>query len=322
MSTPNQTFCVDASTLRLDIFLANKTGESRSFVKSQIELGHVCVNDKPVTKVSFKLNEGDEVRIEFVQADQWEGVPIEGPLDIIHEEDHFLVLNKPQGIIVHPAASTSEPTLANHLLHYFKEAPAFKDLSPFRPGIVHRLDRGTSGLLLIAKDSKMQAYLSSLFETRQIQKTYQAVVWGEMEGSGKFNSAVGRDTKNRQKMSSRTSKPREALTYWSSLKHTPTFSFVELKPKTGRTHQLRVHLTEAGFPIVGDPIYGKGLTTHRRTTLPTPIIKTLDSVNETFLHARFLEFEHPTTKKTLKFEAPLPKSFQDFLTLVELTKSN
>jgi 23S rRNA pseudouridine1911/1915/1917 synthase len=201
------------------------------------------------------------------------------------------------------------------LLFHLQPAADFSSLSPVRPGIVHRLDRGTSGCLVVAKNRKTLELLSSQFKNREVEKQYEAIVWGKMKDEGVFRSSIGRHPQDRKRMSTRALEGREAETRWKNLYSSSHFTWVRLFPKTGRTHQLRVHLSEGGFPIVGDPLYGKRsrLIKHLSPTVQ----EALSGVKATFLHAGRLSFRHPTEGSQLVFEAPLPKAFADMIALLK-----
>lgn len=302
------------SSLRLDVFLSQKTGKSRQFIQEQIRLGHVLRNGKSISKISQKLAAGDTISGEFVEQAAFLGmVPVAGDLDVIYEDADLMALNKAQGIVVHPAAGFRGATLVHHLLHYLKEPKEFLETSDTRPGIVHRLDRGTSGVLLIAKHRKAQETLSRHFKLRKIKKEYEAIAWGKVKAAGEFRSTMGRDVGDRKKMSSRTAKGREALTRFQTAEVFSHFSHVRLFPHTGRTHQLRVHLSEAGHPIVGDALYAKRSTPKQIAALAPELRELLAGAKHTFLHARRLSLEHPTTGKLLEIEAPTPKNFLELL---------
>ena len=250
----------------------------------------------------------------FVEPENFENVvPTKGDLAILYEDDSLLVLNKAQGVVIHPAIGHRGETLVHHLLYYLQGSPEFPTLSPTRPGIVHRLDRGTSGLLLVAKNRDALEELSRQFKQREIKKEYEAIAYGAMKtASGRFESTIGRDPKDRKKMSSRSKDGREALTLWTRKEAFHHFTYVRLFPHTGRTHQLRVHLTEASHPIVGDDLYGKGSRT-RRAPFHPDVEALVQGATQTFLHAAALHLVHPSTKKKISFEAPLPENFKTFL---------
>jgi len=213
------------------------------------------------------------------------------PLDIIYEDKDILVINKPRGLTVHPGAGNRSGTLVNALLHHCRDLSGIGGVE--RPGIVHRLDKDTSGILLVAKNDKAHQVLSAQFKDRTIQKTYLAIVKGNpKKDEGTIAEPIGRHPVNRKKMAV-SHKGREAVTHYKVLKRFKEYSLVELKPKTGRTHQLRVHLAHIGHSILGDPVYGKG--------------------NAQLLHAYKIKFTHPRTEKELEFEAKLP---DDMLKLI------
>ncbi len=302
---------------RIDAFLAEVCSESRSFIQSQIGLGAITLNAQPIQKAGQTVRVGDTVEAEWKRAAPTGGAltPVQGNLAILFEDDSLLVLNKPQGLVVHPAASYSGTTVVHHLLHHLNDSPDFADSD--RPGIVHRLDKGTSGVLIIAKNRKSAELLSQQFKDRSVKKLYEAVTWGKMEPGGRFQTKMGRDKVNRLKHSSRTNKPREAITDWKTIATFKHFSHVLLAPLTGRTHQLRVHLSESRHPIVGDSTYGAGLTLNRKADLAPRILELLVEANATFLHAREIVFEHPVTRVPLHFKAERPEVFTQLLDLLE-----
>jgi len=299
---------------RLDSFLTENTGKSRAFIQEQIKLQRAQVNGSLCLKSSHRLKSGDTVSFQWVDEiipSHLTGTP--GDLDILFEDEFLLAINKAAGVIVHPGAGQKENTLVHHLLHYLNSSQ-FSELSSERPGIVHRLDQGTTGVLLVAKTERMQVLLSEMFKNRTIKKRYQAITYGKVTLSGTITLPIGRDRKDRKKMSSRTHKARTAITQWKSLDRFEHFSHVELAPQTGRTHQLRVHLSETGFPIVGDPTYGKGKP--KGSSLALAITDWLKPLDHTLLHARSLDFSHPITTKHIKVVAPLPSDFTQFLSLL------
>ncbi len=314
---PSDPFLVEGDPIRLDVFLVAKTGRSRMFLKEQIELGNIQVNGSPVTKTGLKVRSGDQVSCLFTEQAPLDLEPIEGHLSILFEDEHLIVLNKRQGDVVHPAPGHQGETLVHYLLHHMRHDPKFAASDTDRPGIVHRLDRGTSGVMLVAKTRGIQEALSKLFKDRLVKKEYEAVVWGKPPDRGVWKSEIGRDTKNRKKMSSRTSKGRASVTHFERRRLFQHFAHLALFPHTGRTHQIRVHVTEAGYPIVGDPLYGRGTTPARLRGLDHGVAGTAAAITETLLHARALSFEHPVTKAPLRFEAPRPETFENFLSLLE-----
>lgn len=301
---------------RVDLVLARRTSRTRTFVKEQIARGAVRVNGAICEKPAQLLHSGDEIAIEFQEAPPLDLVPVPAKLRILHEDDDFLALDKDQGTVVHPAPGHKGPTLVHHLLHHLKSDPQFSATSPARPGIVHRLDRGTSGVILIAKHRSALEALARQFKDRSIRKEYVAIAWGRMKESGRFASSIGRDPRHRHRMSSKSQTGREALTLFRRELGFDHFSFVRLFPHTGRTHQLRVHLSEAGHTIVGDDLYGKP-TKSRIGGLSPALAAFLSEVSATFLHAERLSLLHPRTGAPLDIRAPLPETFHRLLTLLE-----
>ncbi len=307
-----------AASARLDRVLGEITAQSRSFLQQQIQAGHVLLNGKRVQKAGQLVRAGDEIQAQWQAAEPRHALtPVPADLKILFEDASLLVLDKPQGMVVHPAPSHSGPTLVHHLLSHLPETPDTGALED-RAGIVHRLDKGTSGVLLVAKTRAVQEALSAQFKARTVHKEYEALAWGIMTPEGRFASCIGRDRRNRLKMSSRTQKGREAVTDWKVQTQFRHFAHVRLFPFTGRTHQLRVHLSEGGHPIVGDPLYGRGLTEARRRELPGPVAEKLERLEATLLHAVRLEFHHPLCGEPMHFEAPRPEIFDSVL--AELAK--
>lgn len=309
-------FQVEEFEARLDLYLQTQTGESRTYVQEQIRAGVVKINGAPAKKPSQKVRQGDHIEGHFLSAPPSELTAVEHPLNVLWEDEYLLALNKDQGTVVHPAVGHREETLVHYLLHYLQQHGPFKEFGTERPGIVHRLDRGTSGVILVAKDRKTQDKLQRLFKAREMKKEYEAIVWGTPPLEGQFLSVIGRDQRDRKKMSSKTSAGREALTSYKRAATYKHFSHMVLFPKTGRTHQLRVHLTEAGFPIVGDPLYGERSLSKRGGKLAVPLVDFLKKIEMTFLHARSLTFPHPVTKEILALEAKRPEIFDKFLNLL------
>jgi 23S rRNA pseudouridine1911/1915/1917 synthase len=313
----SSSFEITTESGRLDSFLSKATGKSRTFVQEQIKLGRVLINGKPPKKASDKLRVGDKVTADFEEKPVFsELTPIAFPLDILFEDKDLLVLNKPQGLVVHPASGHKGETLIHYLLHHLKDSESFLETSSTRPGLVHRLDRGTTGVILIAKTREIQEALSAQFKSRKVEKIYEAIVWGKMKPMGTMKSNIGRDRNDRKKMSSRTAKGREAVTRWQALFSSLHFTHVELYPKTGRTHQLRVQLTEALHPIVGDDLYGVGSAKKRAQALSEDLQKQVSEITQTFLHAKSLAFSHPTTGENMVVTAPRPEPFDKFLSVM------
>ena len=285
---------------RLDeILLENYSDVTRSQIKNQIENGRVTVNGVVATKAGLKVKIGDRIETNFVFDEPLESVAPENiPLDIVYEDADIAVINKPQGMTVHPAAGNREHTLANALSFYFD---SLSDVNgAVRPGIVHRIDKDTSGLLVVAKNNKAHVDLAAQFEKHSAHRTYVALCEGNFkEQKGDLDTLIGRDAKNRKKMAVVWGGGKRAITHWHVLKQYDGFALVEFVLETGRTHQIRVHAKYLGHPIVGDAVYGSK--------------KQKFSLSGQLLHAKKLELRHPTTKKEMEFEAPLPAYFEDVL---------
>jgi 23S rRNA pseudouridine1911/1915/1917 synthase len=309
MSSRTESFIVEKSLLseRLDAFLRRKfPAVSRVALKRLIEQGHVRINGQPV-KPTHSPHAGEEIEIHWPEPRPADARPEEIPLDILFEDPSLLVLNKPAGLVVHPAAGHEEHTLVNALLHHCGgELSGIGGVA--RPGIVHRLDKETSGCLVIAKNDEAHIALSAQFAGRQVKKVYNAIVCGELErDSGEIRAAIARHPSHRKRMAVREDDSgRAAHTTWRVLERLNSATFVEAQLHTGRTHQVRVHFQFLGHPLAGDETYGarqnKKLT--ELTGYEAPRV---------MLHARELSFVHPQTEESLSFEAPLPEDFREAL---------
>lgn len=271
---------------RLDIWLSKALQQSRSFIQKCCKQKKVLLNDN-ATKSSTILKKGDIISYSLVK-EPLELVPSDIPLDIVYEDTNIIVINKPAGLTVHPGAGNKTHTVVNALLYYNKTLSTAGDLS--RPGIIHRLDKDTSGLLLIAKNNKAHEKLAKLFQDRKINKKYIALIQGYLkESAAIIDEPIGRMPNNYQKMTVDYGRGKKAVTKYTVLKAANEKTLVDIDLLTGRTHQIRVHFAHLGHPLVGDPIYGK------------------KGGKRQLLHAYFLEFEHPTTKQTMTFSLPFPK---------------
>lgn len=285
---------------RLDVFLVNRERDmSRSRLQRLIELGRIRINDQ-VVRPSQKIKPGDRITMDVPKA---EPLALQGeaiPLEVLFEDDQLLILNKPPGIVVHPAPGNWTGTLVNALLHYFQVSGGTVSNigGKERPGLVHRLDKDTSGVMVIAKTDHAHRHLSGQFKQHTIIRVYEALVWEvPKKGHGLIELAIGRDSKERKKFSSRTSRPKEAVTeYAVDRRFGKLASHLLLYPRTGRTHQLRVHLASLGHPILGDPSYG-GRKVCTVDGVPVPRV---------MLHARTLGFRHPVTGEFCEYERPCP----------------
>lgn len=287
---------------RLDVFLTKQIpGLTRSQLKKLIEGNQVRINSLP-TKGAYKLRLGD--RIEGNYSDEEPGllIPQDIPLDIVFQDDDLVIINKPSGMVVHPGTGTKTGTLAHALKFHF---PGIALLGPpMRPGIVHRLDKDTSGLIVAALSEASFVSLKNQFKMRQVDKMYLALVWGRMPGQdGLMDWPIGRHPKLGEKMSIKTRNPRDAKTLYEVEREYGQYSLLRLKPITGRTHQIRVHLAASGHPVVGDPLYGGR---RKKSTCP-----------RLFLHAFRLAFDHPVTGVRICHSAPLPEDLQSFLDRLE-----
>ncbi|NPA39816.1 MAG: RluA family pseudouridine synthase [Thermodesulfobacteria bacterium] len=294
------TFCVEPEDAgkRLDVFLKEKINElSRSRIKSLIEEGKILVNGKK-SKSSYKVKNKDIVLVEIPPEKEIDISPSDVPFDILFEDEHIAVINKPPGVVVHPAPGHYEDTLVHGLVKRLKNLSGIG--GKLRPGIVHRLDKDTSGIMLVAKNDQAHKNLSEAFKNRLIKKTYFAIVYKTFERKkGKIETFIGRHPVHRKKMAV-LPQGREAITEYQVIENLYKASLVELKPLTGRTHQLRVHMSFLGHPILGDPVYG-GL----KHDLP--------KAPRLMLHAGKITFTHPVKKETLNFEAPFPEDFKTYL---------
>jgi 23S rRNA pseudouridine1911/1915/1917 synthase len=288
-------FVADAAGLRLDKYVGEKCPElSRTHAQQLIHDGFIKVNGN-TAKSSLKLNPGDKVDIVIPPepAPRLEAENI--PLSIVYEDADLLVIDKPAGLAVHPAPGHPSHTLVNALLHYLPSLAADDDT--LRPGIVHRLDKDTSGLLVVAKNRVAQANLSQQFKDRVVKKTYLTLVNGQLTPEkGTIDAAIGRDPSHRQRMAI-VNEGREARTEYRVIRYIGGYSLLEIKPETGRTHQIRVHLAAIGFPVVGDATYG----------LKSPRLP------RQFLHASKITFRLPSTGATVEFESPLPPDLEQTL---------
>jgi 23S rRNA pseudouridine1911/1915/1917 synthase len=299
------------SSVRIDAYLALKiAGWSRARLQRLIQDEDVLVNGEP-TKTSYRIRPGDQIEIELVSPDPESFAPENIPLDIVYEDDSLVVVNKPAGLVVHPAAGVHSGTLANALAYHFEQLS--ERGGKIRPGIVHRLDKDTSGLMVIAKTEEVHEHLANQFRAREVSKLYLALVHGVVQSdSGRIEQPVGRDPRNRTKMA--VIKGREALTLYRVKQRYGAFTLLQVELKTGRTHQIRVHLAWLKHPVVGDETYGGG----RDNTVRDPKIRIrIKKLARQFLHAEQLGFVHPKSGQQMRFTSSLPSELMGLLTVLQ-----
>ncbi len=307
--------------MRLDAYLADQIeGWSRSRLQRLITDGDVLVNEK-TAKASYKIHAGDEIDVDLVEAPAAVFEPENIPLDIVFEDEYLAVINKPAGMVVHPGAGNVDGTLANALAHHFgfgvsdlgfsgdSEQSADEKLKS-KIGIVHRLDKETSGLIVVAKDEETHEALSNQFRDRVVAKQYVTLVHGNpRENKGTIDRPMARDRWHRTKMTV-AANGRNALTMWKVRQRYEKFTLIEVEIKTGRTHQIRVHLASINHPVVGDGTYNEG---RDNTVNDVDIKNAIRILDRFFLHAEKLSFDHPNTGERLTFELPLPQELEDLL---------
>ena len=297
----------DAGT-RLDAFLASRIeGWSRARLQRLIEEGDVLVNGR-ASKVSYKLRETDEIEAELTALPTTSFLPEDIPIDVVYEDDDLIIVNKPAGIVVHPGAGAKTGTLANALAFHFQNLSTAGGVA--RPGIVHRLDKDTSGLLLVAKTEPAHENLAEQFRARAVFKSYVALVHGQMEKDrGEIDEPIARDPRHRTRMAI-VRGGRSALSIYRARERFDRFTLIDVELKTGRTHQIRVHLAWIKHPVVGDDTYGSG----RDNTVSNPHIRgQITRLSRQFLHAEKLGFIHPKSGKRVNFISPLPHELQRLL---------
>lgn len=287
----------DAGT-RADVFLAAKLGVSRSNMQKLLEDGRVKRGEK-IIKANYKVRAGEVFVVDIPEPEPIEAVPENIPLDIIYEDDDVVVLNKARGMVVHPAPGNYTGTLVNALLYHCSNLSGIN--SAIRPGIVHRLDKDTSGIMIVAKNDAAHISLSQQIQSKTAVRTYLAVVRGNIKtDSGTIETQIARDKTDRKKMAVVKEGGRDAITDYEVLERFGKYTLVRCKLRTGRTHQIRVHMEYLGYPLVGDPKYSP--------------MKTPFGIKGQALHSHTLEFTHPRTGERMKFEAPLPEDMHKIIT--------
>jgi 23S rRNA pseudouridine1911/1915/1917 synthase len=305
----------EAGGTRLDTWLASQIlTTSRTQLRRAIEAGKVLVDDQPVDKPAYAVRPGEFVRLTIVPVAPLEAKPSPIPLDIVYEDEAILVLHKPAGMVTHPGAGVADGTLANGLVYYFQQQQMAlpRRGGPSRPGIVHRLDVGTSGLLVVARTDLAHLRLAEQFQSRQVRKRYAALVHGVVEeSSGRIEVPIGRDPRSRVRMAVRPAgEGREALTFYHVVERLAEFTRLDVEIKTGRTHQIRVHLAHLRHPIAGDPLYSEGRANSLRSVQAKVALSRL---GRPFLHAASLGFFHPLEGDWREFTAPLPSDLSALL---------
>lgn len=297
-----KTFEVTEGGQRLDVYLAHLLPDhTRSRLQNMIKDGDVTVNDRTV-KSGLKLSVGDRISVREREAAAMAAVAQEMELDILYEDKDIIVVNKPQGMVVHPAAGHYDGTLVNALLHHCGDLSGVGGV--IRPGIVHRIDKDTSGILVAAKNDAAHVGLSAQWKVHSIKRVYHAILHGLIaENSGYIDAPIGRHPRDRKKMAVEPKNGKNAITHYQVLERLPfaQCTYTELTLETGRTHQIRVHMSHLGHPVVGDPVYG-----HKKSVY-------LHQLNGQALHAKVLGFDHPITGEYLEFDSELPAYFQQLL---------
>ena len=308
---------------RIDIFLNEQNKElSRTRIKNLILKEKLKLNNEIINNPSKKISVGDKIVLQIQEQKEPSLKPYAFKLDIVYEDEDLLIINKPSGIIMHPGAGNYDQTIVNALIHYNKD-----NLSTIgeklRPGIVHRIDKDTSGLIVVAKNNESHENLSIQFSNHTITRVYQLLIWGKLRpSSGKIDTFITRSSKNRQMMEVSNSKGKRAITNYKTIEvfendKTPTLSLVECRLETGRTHQIRVHMTHLGNSIMGDGKYKKKYK--KLKNVDTKLENLIYKLNRQFLHAKTLGFIHPTTNEEMIFSSILPQELENILIMLRNT---
>lgn len=294
-----------AEGMRLDLFLSQRHADlSRARIQGLVEGGSVTVDGK-AAKAAKRLKAGQQVAVEIPPARPVEAQPESLPLSVLFEDEELVVLDKAAGMVVHPAHGNWSGTLVNALLFHVEDLQGIG--GELRPGIVHRLDKDTSGCLVVAKSDAAMASLQAAFKARTVEKTYLALVHGSPAEKGTFDTAYGRHAHDRIKFTSKLSEGKRAVTHWKVKERFSAAALVEVALETGRTHQIRVHLSDHGFPLLADDTYGG--TSREKKVAGTAAAEAAERIGRQALHAWRLAFTHPKSGKALRFEAPLPADF-------------
>lgn len=293
------TLTVEQGGERIDRFLSEEIADlSRSYIQKLLKEGSISVNGKAV-KANYKVNAGDEILVEIPEPEMPDILPEDIPLDILYEDDDILIVNKPKGMVVHPAPGHYSHTLVNAVLYHCGSRLSGIN-GVLRPGIVHRIDMDTTGSLLICKNDRAHQILAEELKEHSITRRYHAIVHGNLkEDTGTVNAPIGRHPVDRKKMSTKSSSGRHAVTHYRVLERFGDFTYIECELETGRTHQIRVHMSSIGHPILGDAVYGPARCPFR--------------LQGQTLHAKILGIRHPSTGEYMEFDAPLPEYFSELL---------
>ena len=307
METIQLTYPVEREPIRLDLYIGSQlAGETRSAIQRLIEAGNVLVDGRQV-RPSLKLKGGERIEVSVPEPVAAEPQPEDIPLEVLYEDSDLIVVNKPAGLVVHPGAGNPGGTLVNALLAHCRDLSGVG--GELRPGIVHRLDKGTSGVLVAAKNDRAHQSLSAQFHEHSIKRIYQALVFGNPPAdTGKIEGIIGRHPTERLRLSGKARQGKHAVTRWRVKERYGRISLLELRLETGRTHQIRVHLTEAGFPLLGDPLYPDGGRTNNLGD--TRLKKMITTLGRQALHAAILGFIHPGTGAYLEFSSPMPEDMR------------
>jgi len=302
---------------RIDRFLQNQIKDlSRSRLQTLIHEGQVRLNDVIIKNNSKKIKEQDKIKVNFPPPKETLIKPNKIPLNILYDDEDIIIINKSPGVVVHPGAGNYEETIVNGLLFKYKNQLSSIG-GKLRPGIVHRIDKDTSGVIVVAKNDNAHINLSKQFSDHTIKRKYEALIWNSLKPqNGKINEKISRSVKNRQLMSVRKDKGKTAITNYKTIKifqnsNLPKISLIECQLETGRTHQIRVHMNFKGNPILGDKSYGKTKKKFKRIDLK--IEEKINNFNRQALHAKSLGFIHPRTQKEVFFEARRPKDFESLV---------
>jgi 23S rRNA pseudouridine1911/1915/1917 synthase len=321
----NMIFLVNENenNLRLDVFINKREYLiSRTRIKNLILKDKLLINNKIINSPSKKISTGDLINLEIPEPKEASLKPYNFKLVVVYEDEDLLVINKPAGIIMHPGAGNHDKTIVNALMYYNKDSLSSIG-DELRPGIVHRIDKDTSGLIVVAKNNITHENLSQQFSEHTITRVYQLLIWGKLRpSSGKIDTFITRSSKNRQMMEVSSSKGKRAITNYKTIEifendKTPTLSLVECRLETGRTHQIRVHMTHMGNSIMGDGKYKKKYK--KLKNIDTSLESLIYKLNRQFLHAQTLGFAHPKTNKKMTFTSILPQELENILVLLRNT---